>query len=317
MRKYSLLMLFVLSAGLVLTACQGASNAANPSPPGAPKVLAAESFLADIAQQIAGDRLTVDTLIPSGIDPHAFEPTPQDVTTIAKSDVLIINGGGLEEAWLQRVLDNAGGQRAVVVASQGLETRQPQPGEPPRDETGNVDPHFWLNPINVITYVSNIRDALIQADPEGRAVYSSNAQAYVAQLHALDQWIQEQVQTIPPAQRKIITNHESFGYYADRYNFKIVGTVIPSFSSLASPSAQQMADLIDRIRQSGARVIFLETGANPQLADQIAQETGIQVVSDLYTHSTSAAGGPAASYLEMMRYDTRQIVQALQAAIQP
>ena len=283
---------------LLLQACQSNPSSTTAQPV---RVLAVETFLADIAQNVAGDRLKIDSLLPIGVDPHAFEPTPQDVTRIADSQLLIINGAGVE-TWLSKTLDNAGGKRSVVEASAGLASRNPGPGELPDPEhTG--DPHFWLDPNNVIKYVENIRDALSLADPAGKNIYAQNATNYINQLKDLDQWIKTQVSQIPPEKRLLVTNHESFGYFADRYGFTIIGTVIPSTSSEASPSAQQMAALIDRIKEKGVKAIFLETGANPQLAEQIAQETGAQVITNMYTHSITAANGEAPTYIEMMKHN--------------
>jgi len=248
--------------------------------------------------------------MPVGLDPHAFEPAPSDVVKISQSQVLIVNGAGLEE-WLQRLLDNAGGQRLVIVASQGLAMRVPPPGDPAAVEHPEGDPHFWLDPTKVVRYVENIRDGLSQADPAGAGGYAKNAQAYVAQLNDLDQWITAQVSQVPPARRLLVTNHETFGYFADRYGFKIVGAIVPSVTSNASPSAQEMAALVNRVRAAGAPAVFLEVGANTQLANQLASETGIRVVTGLLTHSVSAAGGPAPTYIEMMRYNTTAIVTAL------
>jgi len=270
------------------------------------KVLAVETFLGDIAQNVAGDRVKIDTLIPAGLDPHSFEPTPQDVVRIANSQVLIVNGFGLEE-WLTTVLDNAGGTRLVITATSGLTGRIPHPGEP----VGTTDPHFWLDPTKVLTYVENIRAGLSQSDPGGAAIYARNAAAYETKLKDLDQWVKTQVSQIPPKKRLLVTNHESFGYYADHYGFQIVGTIIPSVSPDASPSAQQLSQLIGAIKKTGAPAIFLETGSNPQLAQQIAQETRVKVITEFYTHSTTLPGGPAPTYLDMIRFDTTAIVQAL------
>ncbi len=300
----------VLVASLLLWSC--ASPAARPSSaPAQPvRVLAVETFLSDIAQNVAGDRLRVQALMPVGLDPHAFEPAPSDVVKVSESQVLIVNGAGLED-WLQRLLDNAGGQRLVIDASQGLAMRVPPPGDPAAAEHPEGDPHFWLDPTKVVRYVENIRDGLSQADPAGAGTYAKNAQAYIAQLNELDQWIMAQVSQVPPARRLLVTNHETFGYFADRYGFKIIGAIVPSVTSNASPSAQEMAALVDRVRAAGAPAVFLEVGANTQLADQLAGETGIKVVTWLLTHSVSAAGGPAPTYLAMMRYNTNTIVTAL------
>ena len=294
---YKLIVLLTVIA-LILPACSPAQSANSSQQL---RALAAETFLADIAQNIAGERLKIDILLPLGLDPHAFQPTPQDVTRIAESQLLIINGAGFE-GWLAKTLDNAGGQHTVIEAAAGLISRKPGAGEV-LDPDHNGDPHFWLDPANVVTYAENIRDGLIAADPDGKAAYTQNAEKYITQLKELDQWIQSQVNLIPPEKRLLVTNHESFGYFADRYGFTIIGTVIPSTSSEAAPSAKQMAGLIDRIRQNNVKAIFLETGANPQLAEQIAQETGIQVITNLYTHSITAANGEAPNYIAMMKHN--------------
>jgi ABC-type Zn uptake system ZnuABC Zn-binding protein ZnuA len=276
------------------------------------RVLAVETYLADIAQNVAGERVKVEALIPVGLDPHAFEPVPQDVARIAESNVLIVNGAGFE-SWLDKTLANAGGQRMVIEASAGLAGRTAREGEQVEmaDDHHEGDPHFWLDPLKTVRYVENIRDGLIQADLAGREEYTRNAAAYIARLNELDRWIQQQVAQIPPEKRLIVTNHESFGYFADRYGFKIIGTILPSVSTGASPSAQQLARLVDQIKATGATAIFLETGTDPRLAEQVAQETGVKVVTELYSHSITPPGGKAPTYLEMMRYNVETIIAAL------
>lgn len=307
------LALFVLTILALLAGCAPAA----PTPRAAgspPRVIATESFLSDIAQNVAGDRLKVETLVPIGVDPHGFEPTPRDVARVAESDVVIVNGHGFE-GYLDGLIASTGGERKVVEASAGLTPRTPQAGE--RVEAEHTaehpegDPHFWLDPTLAVRYVENIRAGLSAADPAGAGVYAANAAAYGARLLDLDREIAERVSVIPPERRLLVTNHESFGYYADRYGFRIVGTVIPSVSTDASPSAREMAALVDQIRQSGARAIFLETGSSETLARQISQETGVKVVTGLYTHSTSEPGGPAPTYVDMLLFDTKAIVDAL------
>jgi ABC-type Zn uptake system ZnuABC Zn-binding protein ZnuA len=283
-----LLIIFAVSCQAVMT----------PASTNGIKVIAAESFLADIAQQVGGDRTKVDTLIPAGLDPHSFEPTPREMTEVADSDLLIISGNGLEE-WLKGILTNIGGSKKIIEASAGL-------------QSNNGDPHFWLDPNNVITYVNNIQNALTSIDPEGKAIYAANAATYIQQLHDLDTWIKDQVSKIPPAQRLLVTNHDQMGYFAARYGFQIVGSLIPSFSSDASPSAQQLAQLTDVIRSTTAKAIFLDVGNNTQLAQQIASETKVKVITDLYSESLSAPDGPASTYLAMMKYNVSTIVSALQ-----
>ena len=283
---------------LILTACGG--QPASSSGTTNSVILTSTSFLADITHNIAGDRVAVEALLPMGADPHSYQPTPQDVTKIAQSKILIINGADYEH-FLEPLLENAGGEREVIEASAGIN---------PREEAGSVDPHLWLDPNNVIIYVENIREALTHFDPEGAAIYQSNAEAYVTELKSLDTWIVEQVNQIPVEKRLLVTNHEAFGYFAERYGFTIAGNVIESFSSDASPSAQQMAALIDQIKSSGAPAIFLDASDNTTLAQQIAAETGVRVVTDLHLESLTD-GPPAATYIDMMKTNVTQIVNAL------
>jgi len=291
LRKLLTLFLFLL-----ITAC----SAVQPSAPtaGLPRVLAVESFLADIAQNVAGDRLEVESLLPPGVDAHAYQPVPRDAAKVADSDVLLVNGAGYE-TFLAPLLKNAAGQRLLIEASAGL-----------TPERGG-DPHFWLDPTLVIRYVENIRAGLAHADPGGAAVYAANAAAYIEQLKALDGWIVTQLAQTPPQRRLLVTDHESLGYFAERYGFTVVGTVVPGLSSEAAPSAQQMAALIERIKSSGAAAIFLNITDNPQLAEQIASETGVRVVADLYIESLSSPDGPAPTYIEMMKHNVTRIVSAL------
>ncbi len=225
--------------------------------------------------------------------------------TVVGSDLLIVNGGGLEGTLLQ-VVQNAGGHERVVVASQGLKPRTPRPGEPGYGQALVVDPHWWLDPLDVVTYVANIRDAFVAADPAHAAVYRANAAAYIVKLKALDAWIRGQIATIPPANRVLVMNHLSHGYYADRYGFRVAGAVIPSVSSGETVSAKQMADLVKTIEAQHVKAIFVELDENPGLADQIAAEAHVKVITDLLDHSLSTAGGPAPTYLAMMRYDTQR-----------
>jgi ABC-type Zn uptake system ZnuABC Zn-binding protein ZnuA len=271
-----------------------------------PTVLAVESFLTDITRNVAGDRLTIETLIPLGVDPHAYQPTPQDAARISDANILILNGANLE-AFLDPILQNAGNHNQVIIkAANGLTPRPDPSGENPEG-----DPHFWLDPNNVIKYVENIRDGLSKVDPAGASLYSANASGYITKLKALDAWITSQVQMVAPTRRQLVTNHDTFGYFADRYGFTVVGAIVPSISSGAAPSAQEMAALINNIRSTGTPAIFLESGTNTQLADQIASETGVKVVSGLYMHSLSTANGPAPTYIAMIKYDVTAIVEAL------
>jgi len=285
----------------LLTAC--GSKPASDSPKAVPVVFASTTFLADITRNVAGDRILVESLLPIGSDPHSYQPTPQDITKISESQLLIINGAGYEH-FLEPLLENADGEREIIEASAGINLRRDAQGD------HDVDPHIWLDPNNVILYVENIREALTHFDPDGAAIYQSNAETYIAELKNLDAWITEQVNQIPPERRLLVTNHEALGYFSDRYGFTVIGAVVPGTSSDASTSARQMADLIDVIKSSGAPAIFLDEVENPNLAEQIADETNVRVVTDLHLESLTD-GSPAGTYIDMMKHNVTRIVNAL------
>jgi ABC-type Zn uptake system ZnuABC Zn-binding protein ZnuA len=285
--------IFVVSMTGALTSCSGTS---------APDILTSTTLLADITRNIAGDRLTVGSLVPIGVDPHSYQPTPQDTVKVSKSKVLVVNGAGYE-LFLEPLLANTDAKRALIEASTSLNLRS--------DAEHGVDPHLWLDPNNVIVYVENIRDGLIKFDPKGTETYQANASAYIRQLEELDAWINGQIAQIPPPRRLLVTNHEAFGYFAERYGFTIVGTVIQSFSSDAAPSAQQMAALVDQIKMYEAPAIFLDAADNPALAQQIAAETNAKVVTDLHLESLTE-GAPAKTYIELMKSNVTQIVNAIE-----
>lgn len=309
-------------AALFLAACGSAPQSAD----NALSVLASTSFLADIAQNVAGDRVVVESLLPIGADPHAYQAAPTDVAKIAESNVLILNGVEYEH-FIEPLLENAGGERLVIEATTGLtphtmeehehegeeehaegEEHAEEGEEGHEHEAG--DPHMWLDPNLVITYVENIRDGLSEADPDGADSYKANADAYIAQLQELDTFIKDQVNSVPAERRLLVTNHEAMGYFAERYGFEIVDTILPSFSSEASASAQEIAAAVDAVKNSGAPAIFLGEVENADLANQIAAETGVNVVDTLYLESLTD-GEPAATYIDMMKHNVTQIVNAL------
>jgi len=297
------LLIFLLASAFLLNACssgQSTSSSGNNL-----KILATESFLGDIAQNVAGERIKVDTLLPVTADPHEYQPTPNDLTQIANCQVLIVNGLGYE-TWLQKTLDNTGGTRLEIVATRGL-----KPNPDPSGEHVDGDPHMWMNPLNVIHYVENIRDGLSQVDPAGKDIYAKNADAYIARVKDLDKWVKDQVIQLPPEKRQLVTNHDALGYFANAYGFKVIGAVIPSVTTDASPSAQQMTSLINTIKSSGAPAIFLDVGENQNLAQQIAAETGARIITDLYVETISAPVGPAPTYIDMIKHDVTQIISAL------
>jgi ABC-type Zn uptake system ZnuABC Zn-binding protein ZnuA len=299
-------LLVFASLAILLTACGGKPASVSGTPvdqtqgKSAPAILTSTTILADITRNVAGDRFEVEPLLPIGADPHSYQATPQDIARISESSLIIVNGAGYEQ-FLTPLLENADGERTLIEASAGID---------PRKDAHGVDPHMWLDVHLVVAYVENIRDALMQLDPENKVAYQTNADVYIAKLNELEAWITEQVQQVPENKRLLVTNHEAFGYFAERYGFTVVGTVIESFSSDASPSAQQLAALIDQIKSSGAPAIFLDTSDNATLAQQIASETNVKVITDLHLESLTD-GVPASTYIDMMKYNVTQIVDAL------
>jgi len=300
---FNTITVYLILAPLILAGCGSAPQSGG----GAFNVLASTSILTDIAQNVAGDRAQIHALLPLGTDPHAYQAAPSDVSKIAESDVLILNG--LEyEHFIEPLLENAGGEHLIITATDGLVPNQMESGETPGEMVG--DPHMWLDVNRVITYVENIRDGLSEADPNGAETYKVNAEAYIVKLQGLDAWIFQQVQSIPAERRLLVTNHEAMGYFAQRYGFTVAGSILPSFSSEAGVSAQEIAAAVDTVRSSGAPAIFLGDIENTDLAEQIAAETGSHVVNDLHLESLTE-GGAAATYIDMMKNNVTLIVNAL------
>lgn len=311
------LVLLALPATALLASC--GSGGGDSTSSGTLNVVATTNVIADIAQNVAGDRFTVQSLIPTGVDPHSFEPTPGDLRKVESADVVIVNGANLEGT-LSRYLGDVRAGR-LVVASRGLTPRVPQVGEPgsvsspgstagASAATGEGDPHFWLDPVLVKTYVANIAAAFAKADPAHAVDYRVNVRTYDAKLTALDSWVRRQVATVPAADRKLVTQHASQGYWADQYGFRVVGEIVPSVNDEASPTPRQLAALESTIERDHVPAIFVDVGENPQLARQVAADTGTRLV-DLYTHTLGKAGSGASTYLQMILRNTTQIVEAL------
>ncbi|MGQ9833943.1 MAG: metal ABC transporter substrate-binding protein [Candidatus Villigracilaceae bacterium] len=307
--KTKLLLSLPLIVMLALSACSGVPVGRE----GRLNVVASTTIVGDVVAQVGGDLIELTVLFPPGANPHTFQPRPQDIAAISKAQVIILNGLGLEEALEPALKANATG--TIVHASEGIEPlpfhgkKHAHEGEGEHHHEGG-DPHTWIDPNNVIVWAKNIAAALAAADPQHAAAYQANATAYIASLRDLDAWIRQQVAQVPVARRKLVTDHLLYGYFAQEYGFEQVGALIGSFSTNASPSAQELAALEDLIRAQNVPAVFVGKNVNPALAEQVAQDTGIRVVS-LYTGSLSQPGGEADSYLKYMRYNVSAIVEAL------
>ena len=266
------------------------------------QVSASNTLVADWVRVIGGNRVSLNTLIPANADPHEYQPSTRDIASLSRSKVLFVSGAGLE-SWLPKVRGAASSVPVVELASAaGVKLRQ-------RD--GGTDPHFWWNPQNVSAAAALIASTLGKLDPAGGAVYANNLSAYEKQLAAADAYASKQFASLPPAQRLLVTNHDSQGYLADRYGLKIIGDVIPGLSSERQPSARELAALTDKIRASGAPAIFTENTVNPRLAKTISQETGVKIAPPLYTDALGPAGSAGDSYLKAFRANVETIVGAL------
>jgi ABC-type Zn uptake system ZnuABC Zn-binding protein ZnuA len=270
------------------------------------RVVTTVDLVTDVVGQVGGEVIDLTGLMPVGADPHSYEPTPQDLRLIAQADVVFVNDLGLE-TFLGKVLDTLNGKAVVVSLSEGI---QPLTGGAGAAGPQGVDPHVWFDPAKVAVWADNASRALSALDPAHAAAYQADATRYRAQVTDLDGWITAQVATVPPERRKLVTDHDELGYFAAKYGFQIIGAVIPSYSTVSEPSAQQLAQLEKVIGSAGVKAVFVGTTVNPALSQRIAQDTGAQLVP-LYTETLSSPGGPAADYLDFMRYNVDAIVGAL------
>ena len=296
---------------LVLGGCRGDADERN-----ALKVAASTTLIGDAAEQVGGDLIDLTVLTPIGADPHTFEPRPQDIVALTDAKVVLINGLGLEEALKPVLESNVQGE--LIEVSDGiqiLEFKDPhanavEKADEADDEHASGDPHTWMDPNNVMVWVRNIADAFSEADPNNAAIYRKNAEAYIEKLVELDAWICSEVALIPPERRKLVTDHATLGYFAEEYGFEQVGLVVPSFSTNAAPSAQDLAALDDAIRSQHVLAVLVDMTVNPDLAEQVAKDTGIKLIP-IYTGSLGEQGSPADSYLNFMRYNVQAIAAGL------
>ena len=274
------------------------------------KVVATTSIVGDIVYNIAKDNIDLTVLLPPDTDPHTFSPAPQDIALIASADVIFTNGFGLEQ-FLTQLIENAGSTPLIVPLSTGVQPLTVDEHLATDDNhPDQVDPHTWMNPLNVIVFTRNIEYTLTILNPANTQDYQVNATVYVAKLKQLDRWIKSQIETIPPPNRKLVTDHEVFGYYVHQYGLELVGTIIPTHSTDAEPSAYELATLQDIINKHQVKAVFIDITTNTDLAKRIANDTTIKLVQ-LYTGSLGISGSGAETYIDYMEFNTNAIVNAL------
>jgi zinc/manganese transport system substrate-binding protein len=269
-----------------------------------PRAVATLSILGDFARNVGGERVELATLVGPNGDVHVFAPTPGDVKTIAAADIVFVNGLGLE-GWIDRLIAASATRAPVVVASRGI---TPRSGTRAQDR-GASDPHAWQSVANAKLYVGNIRDGLIAIDAAEKKIFEANANTYLAKLDALDGEIRATIEAIPSARRKVITAHSAFGYFGDAYGIEFIAP--EGLSTEAEPSARDIAKLIEQIRRENVPALFLENVADSRLLQRIGAETGVRIGGRLYSDALSPPDGPAASYIEMMRSNLRELTRAL------
>ena len=274
-------------------------------------VVCTTTIIGDIVSQIAGENVDILVLFSPDMDPHAFEPRPQDLVALQRADVVFINGLDLE-AGLAAILEPLGD--TVIALSQNLPSLQSEDAHAGEDDHGIVDPHVWFDPILVSEWVDIISATLSKWIPELTPDFQSRASAYQEALIVLDEWIFSALEQISPENRKLVTDHHVFGYFEARYGLEQAGTVFPGLSTMSEPSARDIAALISTIESLDVPAIFVGTTVNPSLAEQIASDTGIRVIS-LYTGALSDADGPASTYLDFMHYTVEALVDGLGSAL--
>jgi ABC-type Zn uptake system ZnuABC Zn-binding protein ZnuA len=293
-------------AALLAAGCSGSGGAGDGDGRGGGlRVVATTTQVADLAANVGGDRVQVTSLLKPGIDAHDYEPSPADIDAIARADLVVQNGVGLEE-WLGDTIESSGFAGPVVDASQGVRLRQVD---------GEADPHIWQDPGNARRMAANIERGLAAAEPADASAFAANLAAYTKELEALDAEVERQIDSL--ANKKVVTNHDAFGYYLDRYGLELVGSVIPSFDTSAELSGRDIRDLVAKIRATGVKAIFSETSLPPRAAETIGREAGVKVVvgdDALYGDALGPPGSDGDTYLKMIRHNTATIVGNLSGA---
>ena len=262
-------------------------------------VVASFSILADFVKNVGGDRVNVTSLVGPNGDVHVYAPSPQDAKTIADARLVVINGLGLE-GWLPRLLQSSGSKATVVTASTGVS---------PLKLGSEADPHAWQSVVNAKIYVTNIRDALVQADALDGDYFRRNADRYLAELDALDREVRNEMEKIPPARREVISTHDAFGYFAKDYGIAFIAPL--GVSTETEPSARDIATLIVQVKKNEIPAVFLENITDDRLMRRISEETGAQVGGTLYSDSLTDEKGPVPTYIAMVRHNIKALASAL------
>ena len=293
------LVLLVLLIVVLAAGC--GSDSRGPGTDAELTVVASTTEVADLARNVGGARVDVRGLLSPGADPHGYEPRPSDAASIVDAGVVLRSGGEVDE-WLDELVDNAGGEAQVIELLGSVKTIE---GD------GETDPHWWQDPRNAVLAVRAIRDALTEADPHGRAIYERNAAAYTRQLRRLDRDIAACIDELPERGRKLVTTHDSLGYFADRYGVEVIGSVIPSLSTQAQPSAGDIAELVEQVHDEGVEAVFPEAGVSQRLEQALAREAGVEVGKPLWADTLGDEDSGAETYIDAMSANTAALVEGM------
>lgn len=292
------------ATALALAACNPASQGGQTGEAGAKiRAVATTTMIADLVRQVGGHRVEVKGIMAPGGDPHVYKPVPGDAEAIAKAQVVFVNGLKLEH-WIEDLIHNAGGEdKPVVVVSEGMKARvSPFDAQVP-------DPHFWFDVARWRAAGANVEKGLAAIDPPGAGVYAANAKLYDQQLQALDGWVRDRVKAVPAARRKLVTSHDAFAYFGEAYGFEVVP--VQGISTDAEASTKDVARVVDLVRKTGVKTLFVETSVNPKLIEQVARETDTRVGGALYSDSTGPLESPGGTYVGMVRDNVSLLVEGL------
>jgi ABC-type Zn uptake system ZnuABC Zn-binding protein ZnuA len=319
LRILSLLVLGMLVAAL-LAAC-GATNTPSTnattgaSTGGKIKAVATTTIISDMVKNVSGDKLELVTILKPGSDPHDYEPTANDSKAIADAQIIFLNGAGLEESLEKAIEGNTKATKVTLTENvklrKGEEAAATTPKAGEKKEEHEFDPHVWQSTDNAKIMVDNIVASLVKVDSAGKATYEANAKTYKGKIDETASEMKKLLEQVPADRRKLVTNHDAFGYLADQYKYEVVGTVFSTFDTTSEPSAKDVADLVAKIKTQKVPAVFTENTTNPKLAEQLSKDAGVKVVTNLYTDSLGANGTDGDTYLKMMLANAKSISTAL------
>lgn len=309
----TILIMSLVALGAALAAC------GEEEPADGARVVASTTHVADIAQNVAGERAEVIGVLPPNADPHDYEPRPSDAEALLDADLVLTSGGDLD-LWMDELIEASGTDAkrvalidaiATIPGSHDAHGHDHDHADEHEDGDGEADPHWWHDPVAARVAVATIRDELIAIDPQGASTYRDNARRYSRRIAALDRRIAACFERIPAAQRKLVTAHDSLGYFAEHYGLEVVGAALPALTTQAQPSAGQIAELVELIRDERVPAVFGEAGVSTDLERAIADEAGARLGEELWADTLGPPGSGAETYLGALAANAEAIAAGL------